>query len=79
MKFYKQYSTKTRLYIVTEYLNEGDLFEYTKKNSRETGTAVIGIELKSKEDLPPLIQKMKDRHFFGEYLNDKADLLNLLV
>ena len=54
-------------------------FEYTKKNSREKGSAVVGIELKDPEDLPSLMQRMKDHNFFGEYLNDQPDLLNLLI
>lgn len=54
-------------------------FEYTKKNSRETGSAVVGIELKEKGDLKQLVDRMKERKFFGEYLNDREDLLNLIV
>ena len=54
-------------------------FEYTKKNSREKGTAVVGIELKSKNDFPVLLQKMEERAFFGDYINDNPDLLNLLI
>ncbi len=54
-------------------------FEYTKKNSRETGSAVVGIELKSQNDLPSLMERMKQRHFYGEYLNDRSDLLDLIV
>ncbi|MEP0985333.1 threonine ammonia-lyase IlvA [Ekhidna sp.] len=54
-------------------------FGYTKKNSRETGTAVVGIELKDKRDLMPLMTRMREKHFFGEYLNNKSDLLNLIV
>ncbi len=54
-------------------------FEYTKKNSREKGAAVVGVELKDPKDLPRLVQKMKDRNFFGSYLNDQPDLLNLIV
>ena len=34
-------------------------FEYTKKTNRENGAAVVGLELKSPEDLEPLITKMK--------------------
>ncbi|HSW47716.1 MAG TPA: threonine ammonia-lyase IlvA [Candidatus Saccharimonadales bacterium] len=34
------------------------LFEYIKKNSREKGPALIGIELTKKEDLTPLLDKM---------------------
>src|SRR5690606_5459833 len=54
-------------------------FEYTKKTNRENGSALVGIELKSPEDLEPLITKMKKRNFFGEYLNNKPDLFQYLV
>lgn len=33
IKFLQEYKTKTHLYIVMELLEEGDLFEYVKKNS----------------------------------------------
>ncbi|OYX28287.1 MAG: threonine dehydratase [Flavobacteriales bacterium 32-35-8] len=54
-------------------------FEYTKKTNRENGAALVGIELKSAKDLEPLITKMKQRNFFGDYLNDKQDLFQFLV
>lgn len=54
-------------------------FEYTKKNSRETGSAVVGVELKYAEDLAPLTQRMKEHKFFGAYLNNQPDLLNIMV
>jgi threonine dehydratase len=54
-------------------------FEYTKKNNRTNGAAVVGLELKSAKDLVPLILRMKERNFFGDYLNDKPDLLQFLV
>lgn len=54
-------------------------FEYTKKTNRENGAAVVGLELKSAKDLAPLIQRMKERGFFGDYLNDKPDLLQFLL
>lgn len=54
-------------------------FEYTKKNSRETGSAVVGIELKNKDDLQRLVWKMKEQNFFGQYLNDQNDLLQILI
>ncbi len=54
-------------------------FEYSKKSSRENGPAVVGIELKNKNDLEPLITRMKDLNFFGDYLNDKPDLFQFLV
>ncbi|MCL4148109.1 UNVERIFIED_CONTAM: hypothetical protein GTU68_055050 [Idotea baltica] len=54
-------------------------FEYTKKANRENDVAVVGLELKSPEDLKPLITKMKQNNFFGEYLNDKPDLFEFLI
>ncbi|MEW7290592.1 threonine ammonia-lyase IlvA [Aquimarina sp. 2304DJ70-9] len=54
-------------------------FEYSKKSSRENGPAVVGIELKNKNDLEPLITRMKELNFFGDYLNDKPDLFQFLV
>jgi len=54
-------------------------FEYSKKSSKENAPAVVGIELKSPEDLKPLIHRMKENNFFGDYLNDKPDLFQYLV
>lgn len=54
-------------------------FEYSKKSSRENAPAVVGIELKSADDLEPLIHRMKANNFFGDYLNDKPDLFQYLV
>lgn len=54
-------------------------FEYTKKTNRENGAAVVGLELKSTDDLQPLITKMKLHNFYGDYLNDKPDLFQFLV
>jgi len=68
--------------FVAEILGPNDditHFEYTKKSNRVNGSAVVGLELKSSEDLEPLIIKMKERNFFGVYLNDKPDLFDFLV
>ena len=54
-------------------------FEYHKKNSRNTGSAIIGIELKNPSDINSLITKMKKQNFFEDYLNEKENLLNFLV
>lgn len=54
-------------------------FEYTKKTNRDNGAAVVGLELKSPNDLQPLITKMKLHNFYGDYLNDKPDLFQFLV
>ncbi|MGJ8659207.1 MAG: threonine ammonia-lyase IlvA [Cellulophaga fucicola] len=54
-------------------------FEYSKKSSKENAPAIVGIELKSPEDLDPLINRMKANNFFGDYLNNKPDLFQYLV
>ena len=54
-------------------------FEYTKKTNRDNGAAVVGLELKSADDLQPLITKMKLHNFYGDYLNDKPELFQFLV
>ena len=68
--------------FVAEVLGEHDditHFEYSKKHNRENGPAIIGIELKDKNDLKPLIQRMKKKNFYGDYLNDKPDLFQYLI
>ena len=68
--------------FVAEILGPNDditHFEYTKKSNRTNGAAVVGIELKSSKELAPLILRMKEKSFFGDYLNDKPDLFQFLV
>lgn len=36
------------------------LFEYLKKNNRETGVALVGVELTRARDLDPLLERMAD-------------------
>ncbi|MEG1824576.1 MAG: threonine dehydratase, partial [Cloacibacillus sp.] len=54
-------------------------FAYSKKNSRERGPAVVGVELQKAEDFAPLIARMKARGIAYEYLNDKPDLFQFLI
>ncbi|MEP5341196.1 MAG: threonine ammonia-lyase IlvA [Algibacter sp.] len=54
-------------------------FEYVKKTNRENGSAVVGIELKSADDLEPLMNRMKTQNFYGDYLNNKPNLFQFLV
>ena len=37
---------------------------------------MVGIQLKFASDLEPLITKMKEQNFYGDYLNDKPDLFH---
>ena len=39
------------------------LFEYLKKNNRETGAALVGIELARAADLDPLLERMEEASF----------------
>ena len=54
-------------------------FEYVKKAERETGPAVVGIVLKSADDLDSLMHRIKSHNFNTKYLNDKKDLLSMLI
>ncbi|GGW32436.1 threonine ammonia-lyase IlvA [Arenibacter certesii] len=68
--------------FVAEILGPNDditHFEYSKKSSKENAPAVVGIELTCPEDLAPLVKRMKDNNFFGEYINDKPDLFQYLI
>ena len=68
--------------FVVQILGQDDditYFQYTKKTNRENGAAVVGIELKSIADFEPLVKRMKDNNFYGDYLNDKPDLFQFLV
>ena len=54
-------------------------FEYSKKTSRERGPALVGIELRSKEDFEPLIKRMEQYNVQYEYINDKPALFEFLI
>ncbi|MCZ6694160.1 MAG: pyridoxal-phosphate dependent enzyme, partial [Bacteroidetes bacterium] len=54
-------------------------FEYSKKNNREKGPALVGIEIKQKEDFEGLIQRMEHNNINYEYLNSRQDLLQYLI
>ncbi len=68
--------------FVNDVLDTGDditHFEYYKKSSREKGPAVIGIEVQNPSDLQRLQDRMTERNFIFEYLNDKTDLFQFIV
>ncbi len=54
-------------------------FQFTKKNSREVGPAVVGLELKNKNDIFAIKTKMENKGFEYKYLNEKQDLFNQLI
>lgn len=68
--------------FVNEVLGEKDditYFSYTKKNSREKGPVVVGIELQKSSDYAPLVSRMEERGFSYKYLNEQDDLFQYLI
>lgn len=54
-------------------------FEYTKKTSRDTGPAIVGIEFKSADDVKLLTDRMTTAGIDFEYLNNNPMLFEMLV
>ena len=54
-------------------------FEYTKRHNREQGPAIVGVELKHPRDFEGLVQRLEAEGFPHEYINERPDLMNLLV
>ncbi|WP_338785767.1 threonine ammonia-lyase IlvA [Metabacillus sp. FJAT-53654] len=54
-------------------------FEYTKKNNKDNGPALVGIELKQKEDYDPLLQRMKKKGLYFTDVNKDSNLFHLLI
>lgn len=54
-------------------------FEYTKKNNKENGPALVGIELKSREDYEPLLIRLDRKGFPYKEVNKDKDLFHLLI
>lgn len=68
--------------FVNEVLGPDDdisYFQYTKKNSKERGPALVGIELMKSDDLEVLLNKMTSRQFVFEYINDKPELFEYMT
>ncbi|MCU0391100.1 MAG: threonine ammonia-lyase IlvA [Thermoflexibacter sp.] len=54
-------------------------FEYTKKNNRERGPALIGVEVNSREDYEALLGRMSERKIAFQLINERPDLFSLLI
>ncbi len=54
-------------------------FEYMKKNEKESGPALVGIELNSREDYDALIARMYEFEYDFTVLNRDNDLFTYLV
>jgi threonine dehydratase len=54
-------------------------FEFIKKTNRESGPALVGIELQSPEDYPALLKRMEEHRFDVKELNSDPTLFEYLV
>lgn len=54
-------------------------FEYTKKNNKENGPALVGIELKKREDYESLIERLNKKGFKYKAINKDETLFHLLI
>lgn len=54
-------------------------FEYTKKNNKAKGPALVGIELKRASDYPELIQRLDKKGYKYVEVNKNEILFNLLI
>jgi threonine dehydratase len=55
------------------------LFEYVKRSNRETGPALVGIELASADDLPALLARMDDAPSRIERIDSDSPLFRYLL
>ena len=68
--------------FVNKVLGENDditLFEYTKKNSKESGPALVGIEQKQRADYDALLARMKKYKVDYILIQENPMLFNFLI
>lgn len=68
--------------FMSDVLGETDditRFEYTKKNDKEKGPVLVGIEFKDRDDYFPLIERMRAKGFDYKEINKDLNLFNLLI
>ena len=54
-------------------------FQFAKKNSREVGSVVVGLELKNPNDIHTIKTNMNTKGFEYQYLNERHDLFTQLI
>lgn len=54
-------------------------FEYTKKNNRDTGPALVGIDLSRREDIDGLRRRMESSPLHVEEISTGSELFRLLI
>ncbi|TDO59999.1 L-threonine ammonia-lyase [Kribbella sp. VKM Ac-2571] len=55
------------------------LFEYVKRNNRETGVALVGIEISTRDDLPLLLSRMEAAPLDIERINPNSPEFRYLI
>lgn len=68
--------------FLTEVLGPNDditRFEYTKKHNKDNGPALVGVELKYKEDYEPLMERLKEKSPNYVEINNDPSLFSLLI
>jgi threonine dehydratase len=78
---FKQRSGALREFL-DEVLGPNDditYFEYTKKTNRENGPAMVGVEVKSKEDFTLLIERMESKNVDYTLVNSDSNLFSFLI
>jgi threonine dehydratase len=54
-------------------------FEYVKKTSKDNGPALVGIELKQRDDYEPLVERMRLRGMQFTEINKDSTLFSMLI
>lgn len=55
------------------------LFDYIKRNNREEGPALVGLEIGARENLEPLMRRMTDSHMHIERIDPDGPLYRYLT
>ena len=69
-------------HFLDDVLAEGEdviLFEYVKKNNRETGPALVGLELERSDDLADLLDRMERSPLEIEQVPPGSPLFSFLL
>ena len=53
--------------------------QYIRKTNKEEGPAMIGIEVRSKDDYHALVKRMEANNILYEYINENNKLLEILI
>ena len=68
--------------FVNDILGEDDditYFQFSKKNNRESGPAVVGLELRNQNDFKKIEERLRQRKFEYQYLNENGNLFTSLI